>query len=118
MPERAILLGSSRQLAAYRYLCPLIEGRRVLEIGWGAGEGTRYLEALGAREVVGVRAEAVGGALGAQAGLSFDTVIVPDAADLIRTGGPAGLAEVRRAAGQRSSVVCIAINSDRVPGSG
>jgi predicted RNA methylase len=39
------------RLAVYSYLRPLIEGRRVLEVGTGTGEAAAHLLALGARAV-------------------------------------------------------------------
>ena len=42
---------SHARLAVYSYLRPLIEGRRVLELGSGSGEGAAHLLSLGARTV-------------------------------------------------------------------
>ena len=48
----------NRRLPLYAYLEPLLAGRRVLELGTGAGAGAAHLAAHGAAEVVGVDTDA------------------------------------------------------------
>jgi SAM-dependent methyltransferase len=61
LPEGALAAAlEARSLVPYRWVGPLIAGRRVLDFGCGAGRGTGMLAGRGAAEVVGVdEAEAV-----------------------------------------------------------
>src|SRR3954447_8951271 len=87
---------STRRLAVYSYLRPLIEGRRVLELGCGGGQGAAHLLALGARAVVATDEDAAGVATArprhGQVGITF--VAGPG----VREGGPYDLVLVPRAA--------------------
>jgi SAM-dependent methyltransferase len=61
LPEGALAAAlEARSLVPYRWVGPLVPGRRVLDFGCGVGRGTGILAGHGAMEVVGVdEAEAV-----------------------------------------------------------
>jgi SAM-dependent methyltransferase len=125
---------STRRLAVYSYLRPLVEGRRVLELGCGTGDGAAHLLALGARAVVG--ADDDGAALAAavarhggtpgisfvpvSAGLRdgglFDLVLVPRAIPLLRGGAPLSIGGVRSLLGGRGRLACLVGSADRQGG--
>jgi SAM-dependent methyltransferase len=136
MPE-AVDPESTRRLAAYSYLRPLVEGRRVLELGCGGGAAAAHLLTLGARAVVAadddpaVLAEAR--ARHARPGLTFvaassssalreggpyDLVLVPRAVDLLRGGGASSIAAVRALLGVRGRFACVVPSADRPGGQG
>ena len=116
------------RLAVYSYLRPLIEGRRVLELGSGSGEGAAHLLALGARTVFGTDDD--GAALDAarrklaRAGLTFvprtavreggpfEVVVVPDAAAVLRGTDRLSLTTLREILGPQGRLVCLVENGD------
>jgi trans-aconitate 2-methyltransferase len=120
---------ASRRSAVYSYLRPIIAGRRVLEIGCGGGDATALLVRLGAKSAVGAgSAEDVTeardrhreGALAfvsmdsgaiAAAG-SFDLVLVPVAADLLRGRGPVRLSALLTLIAPGGRLACVVENGD------
>jgi SAM-dependent methyltransferase len=117
------------RLAVYSYLRPLIEGRRVLEIGIRSGEGAAHLLALGARAVFAADDDAAAlesarKRLG-RAGLTFvprravreaapfDLAIVPDATALLRGSDGLSLALMRELLGPDGRLACLVGNGDR-----
>jgi chromosome segregation ATPase len=130
----------SRRLAVYGYLAPLLAGRRVIEVGLGAGtlagDGAARLRALGASAVLGLDtdAQAVTRARSNKAaeGLDFrvldrrvldtvssaEIVIVPEGAGLLQPGAAVTIESLRglcRAGGQLAIIV---ESSDRPGGRG
>jgi SAM-dependent methyltransferase len=121
------------RLAVYSYLRPLIEGRRVLELGSGSGDGAAHLLALGARTVFGTDED--GAALDAarrklaRAGLTFvprtavreggpfDVVVVPDATALLRGTDRLTLTSLREILGPAGRLICLVGNGDLGEGS-
>jgi SAM-dependent methyltransferase/chromosome segregation ATPase len=122
-----------RRSAVYSYLRPVLEGRRVLEVGCGTGEATTHLVRLGARSVIGAgsardvaeaRARQHVGALGFvtmaagaidTAGV-FDLVLVPDATDMLRGRGPIQLSTLLALLAPGGRLACIVANGDRGEG--
>lgn len=119
---------SHGRLAVYSYLRPLIERRRVLELGAGSGEGAAHLLALGARGVIATdddaaALEAARRKLG-RAGLSFvaraalreggpyEVVVVPQATGLLRGTDRLGLTALRELLGPTGRLVCVVGNGD------
>jgi len=133
MADQSNLNRGIRRSAVYSYLRPLLDGRRVLEVGCGTGEAAAHLVQLGAKSVVGAGsarevAEARGrqraGALGFvtmaagaidTAGV-FDVVLVPDAADLLRGRGPIQLSALLALVAPGGRLACIVANGDRGEG--
>jgi chromosome segregation ATPase len=125
---------SHGRLAVYSYLRPLIEGRRVLELGSGSGEGAAHLLGLGARTVFGTDDD--GAALDAarrklaRAGLTFvprtavreggpfEVVVVPEAAAILRGTDRLTLATLREILGPQGRLVCLVRNGDLGDGEG
>jgi hypothetical protein len=101
---------SSRRLAVYGYLGPLVAGGRVLEVGGSAGGAVARLRALGATEVLAVEADARG--MGRAEG-SFDLVLVPDGARLIGRAASLSLAQVQRACGPDGQLAVLIESGDR-----
>jgi chromosome segregation ATPase len=123
---------SPGRLAVYSYLRPLVEGRRVLELGTGSGEGAAHLLALGARAVFAADDDAAAlesarKRLG-RAGLTFvprravreaapfDLAIVPEATALLRGSDGFSLAALRELLGPDGRLVCLVGNGDREDG--
>src|SRR3954471_21760979 len=122
---------SPGRLAVYSYLRPLIEGRRVLELGCGGGDGAAHLMDLGARAVVDTdedthaladaRARHGGTAglsfvplsAGLRDGGAFDLVVVPRAVSLLRGGAPLSIGGVRSLLGGRGRLACLVASADR-----
>ena len=123
----------SRRSAVYSYLRPAITGRRVLEIGCGNGDTTALLVQLGAKSAVGAgsakdvsdaRIRHRDGALGfasldsgsiASSG-SFELVLVPGGADLLRGRGPITLSALLSLIAPGGHLVCVVENGDRGEG--
>ncbi|HEY2732137.1 MAG TPA: methyltransferase domain-containing protein [Polyangia bacterium] len=124
----------SRRLPVYSYLEPLLVGRRVLELGTGAGAGAAQLRALGAAEVVGVdtdagfveQARARHGAahlafhaasslLDVVAGAPFDVVVVPESEAVLRR--PEAIPALARLLTPGGRLVLVASSADRGVGS-
>ena len=117
----------------YSYLRPLLDGRRVLEVGCGTGEAASHLIRLGARSVIGAgsarevteaRARQHVGALGFvtmstdaidTAGV-FDLVLVPDATEILRGHGPIQLASLLGLLAPGGHLACMVANGDRGEG--
>ena len=117
----------------YSYLRPLLDGRRVLEVGCGAGEAAMHLVRLGARSVIGAgsarevaaaRARQHEGALGFvtmaagaidTAGV-FDLVLVPDATDILRGHGSIQLSTLLALVAPGGRLACVVANGDRGEG--
>jgi SAM-dependent methyltransferase len=120
----------NRRLPLYVYLEPLLAGRRVLELGAGAGAGAAHLAAHGAAAVLGVETDA---ALLAQArarhaapNLSFravtslldvipvgpfDVVVVPEAEALLRR--PEAIPSLGRLLAEGGRLILVASSADR-----
>jgi SAM-dependent methyltransferase len=118
-----------RRSAVYSYLRPVIEGRRVLEVGCDSGETTAHLVRLGAKSVIGAgagrdvseaRSRHHDGALGfvtmaagaIDAAGVFDLVVVPDATDLLRGGGPIKLSALLALVAPGGRLACVVRNGD------
>ncbi len=128
---------SSRRVAVYGYLAPLLTGRRVIEVGAGNGSGTVRLKTLGASQVLGVDADArvvadtrsrtrVAGVdfrplerrLFEAAAGSFDLVVVPEGATVLQAGSSVTPANLARLCGRNGQVVMLVESSDRAGGAG
>jgi SAM-dependent methyltransferase len=127
---------STRRLAVYSYLRPLVDGRRVLEIGCREGDGAAHLLALGARAVVAIDDDTA--ALGearsrhGRPGLTFfvassaavresgpyDLVLVPRALELLRGANGLSISAVRGLLGARGRLACLVPSGDRPGGGG
>jgi SAM-dependent methyltransferase len=120
----------NRRLSLYAYLEPLLAGRRVLELGTGAGGGAAHLATHGATAVVGVdtdevlieRAHARRGApnltfrtvaslLEMIPGAPFDVVVVPEAEALLRR--PEAIPALARQLAPGGRLVLVATSADR-----
>src|SRR5450432_325150 len=124
-----------RRLPLYAYLEPLMEGRRVLEIGAGLGVGAAYLAGHGAAEVVGVDTDvtlverararngaanlafrAVGSLLEVVPGAPFDVVVVPECEALLRR--PEAIPSLGRMLAPGGRLVLVAGSADRQAAAG
>jgi SAM-dependent methyltransferase len=120
------------RLAVYSYLRPLIEGRRVLELGSGSGEGAAHLLALGARAVFGTDEDGAaldaarrklgrtgltfGPRTAAREGGPFELVVVPEATALLRGADRLTLPALREILGPAGRLVCLVRNGDLAAG--
>src|SRR5450432_777204 len=124
-----------RRLPLYAYLEPLMEGRRVLEIGAGLGAGAAYLAGHGAAAVVGVDTDvalverararngapnltfrAVGSLLEIVPGAPFDVVVVPDCEALLRR--PEAIPALGRMLAPGGRLMLVAGSADRQAAAG
>jgi len=122
-----------RRSAVYSYLRPLLDGRRVLEVGCGTGEAATHLIQLGAKSVIGAggarevseaRARQHEGALGfvtmaagaIDATGVFDLVLVPDATNILLGRGPIQLSTLLALVAPGGHLACIVANGDRGEG--
>jgi SAM-dependent methyltransferase len=120
----------NRRLPLYVYLEPLLAGRRVLELGSGAGAGAAHLAAHGAAAVLGVetdaalldkaRARHVAPNLSFRAVTSlldvipvgpFDVVVVPEAEALLRR--PEAIPSLGRLLAEGGRLILAASSADR-----
>jgi chromosome segregation ATPase/SAM-dependent methyltransferase len=130
MADQQTLNSGIRRSAVYSYLRPLLDGRRVIEVGCGTGEAATHLVRLGAKSVIGAgsarevseaRARQHEGALGFVTMASgtidatgvFDLVLVPDAADILRGHGPIQLSKLLALVAPGGRLACIVANGDR-----
>lgn len=116
MPEQAPFDASHRRRAVYSYLRPVVEGRRVLEIGGDDPDDAEHLRAMGARAVA--TADHARAALErALAAGPFDVVVAPAASALVRGGGNA-IASLRGLLASGGRLVMIVGNGDAGVGEG
>ncbi|HEX4406718.1 MAG TPA: methyltransferase domain-containing protein [Polyangia bacterium] len=120
----------NRRLPLYVYLEPLLAGRRVLELGSGAGAGAAHLAAHGAATVLGVETDAAlvekARARHAAPNLSFravtnlldvirvgpfDVVVVPEAETLLRR--PEAIPALGRLLAEGGRLILAASSADR-----
>jgi SAM-dependent methyltransferase len=120
----------NRRLPLYVYLEPLLAGRRVLELGAGAGAGAAHLAAHGAAAVLGVETDAAlvdkARARHAAPNLSFravtslldaipvgpfDVVVVPEAEALLRR--PEAIPSLGRLLAEGGRLILAASSADR-----
>ncbi len=132
-PEKGQDRTSSRQLAAYSYLRPLVSGARVLELGCGDGTGTALLSTLGARAVIGTDRDVgridrarrtygragvtfiAGGSVSAlQSAGPFEIILIPQAAGFLGPDGPVTVAVARKLLSPGGRLVCIAPSADAI----
>jgi SAM-dependent methyltransferase len=129
MADQPNLNSGIRRSAVYSYLRPLLDGRRVLEVGCGTGEAATHLVQLGAKSVIGAgsarevseaRARQHSGALGfvtmasgaIDAAGVFDLVLVPDAVEILRGHGPIQLSKLLTLVAPGGRLACIVANGD------
>src|SRR5512138_1141939 len=133
MADPTLSQSGLRRSAVYSYLRPVIEGRRVLEVGCGSGDTTALLVHLGARSVIGAgssrdvaqaRSQHHEGALAfvsisggtIEAAGVFDVVVVPDGTDLLRGRAPLKLPALLSLVAPGGQLACVVANGDRGDG--
>ena len=133
MADQTLSKSGLRRSAVYSYLRPVIDGRRVLEVGCETGETTAHLVHLGARSVIGAgssrdvseaRARHHEGALGfvtmasgsIDAAGVFDLVLLPDATEILRGRGTIGLSALLALLAPGGRLACVVANGDRGDG--
>jgi colicin import membrane protein len=133
MADQDLSQSGLRRSAVYSYLRPVIEGRRVLEVGCGSGEGAAHLVRLGAKSVIGAgtpsevaeaRARHHEGALGfvnltstsVDAAGVFDLVVLPDAAALLQGQGAIKLSALLALVAPGGRLACVVANGDQGEG--
>jgi SAM-dependent methyltransferase len=129
MADQTLSKSGLRRSAVYSYLRPIIEGRRVLEVGCDLGEAAALLVRLGAKSVIAAgsgrdvseaRARYHDGALGfvtmaegtIDASGVFDLVLVPDATDVLRNRGPVKLSTLLSLVAPSGQLACVVANGD------
>jgi len=133
MGDPTLSKSSLRRSAVYSYLRPVIEGRKVLEVGCGSGDTAALLVRLGAKSVLGAgaprdvseaRARHHEGALGfvtmADGGIDasggFDLVLVPDATQVLLGRGPVKLSALLALIAPGGQLACVVANGDNGDG--
>ena len=133
MADQTPSKSSLRCSAVYSYLRPMIEGRRVLEVGCDSGEAAALLVRMGAKSVIGAgssrdvseaRARHHEGALGfvtmvegaIDASGVFDLVLVPDATEILRNRGPVKLSALLSLVAPSGRLACVVANGDSSEG--
>ncbi len=133
MADQSLSSRGVRRAAVYSYLRPVIDGKRVLEVGCGTGEAAAHLVRLDAKSVVGAgsaqevaeaRGRSIEGTLGftaiASGGITtpgtFDLVLVPEAESILHGASPVRLSSLLSKVASGGQLVCVVANGDRGDG--